>query len=88
MKILSQYYFLAFSALPFAALIFAHLAVIVAESLALASSLILTFFFSPPMSWPTHRIEGQGEGQLHVSKLRHDFFHQHALRICPAFVIF
>jgi hypothetical protein len=38
-------YFLAFSVLTLAALIFAHLAVIVAESLALASALILPFLF-------------------------------------------
>ena len=51
-------YFLAFSALAFSALIFAHLAVIDAESLALASALILTFFFCgtaelfPEALWP------------------------------------
>jgi hypothetical protein len=33
------------TSLPFAALMFAHLAVIVAESLALASALILRFFW-------------------------------------------
>jgi hypothetical protein len=38
-------YFLDLSALALAALIFAHLAVIDAESLALASALILPFFF-------------------------------------------
>jgi len=38
-------YFRAFAALAFAALIFAHLAVIVAESLALASALIGPFLF-------------------------------------------
>ena len=38
-------YFLDLSALALAALIFAHLAVIDAESLALASALILLFFF-------------------------------------------
>ena len=43
-NILTQYYFLDFSALAFAVLSLTHLAVIVVESLALDSALIFRFF--------------------------------------------
>jgi hypothetical protein len=55
-KILSEYYFLDFSALAFAVLSLTHLAVIVVESLALDSALIFRFFcgaaeFFPEAVW-------------------------------------